>query len=155
MLAPRPGCGMIHNKENNRRIIRITKIGFKTGKISWKTNKRRRPPRCWRRGPRGGMIHAGDYLQTLPWHLNTLHHGPRIHHVLLDLPRYSIDRDKDKDRVKDKEKDKNKDRGKDKYIDKKTSQHFTLCHKFRWPSCCSNSACYVLNKCAPLFDLKF
>ena len=42
-----------------------------------------------------GMIHAADYLQTLLWHLNTLHHGPRIHHVphqrLLDTPQYTID----------------------------------------------------------------
>ena len=90
------------------------------------------------------MIHAGDYLQTLPWHLNTLHHGPRIHHVLLDLPRYSIDRDKDK----------HKDKGKDKYKDnKKISQHFTLYHKFRWTSCCSNCAGYVMNECAPSFVL--
>ena len=31
--------------------------------------------------PAARMIHAADYLQTLLWHLNTLHHGPRIHHL--------------------------------------------------------------------------
>ena len=79
----------------------------------WKTNKRSGRRGVGGAAPRGGVIHAGDYLQTLLWHLNTLHHGPRIHHVLLDLPRYSIDWDKDKNKDKDKDKDKDDDKYKD------------------------------------------
>ena len=54
------------------------RITPKTVRIMWKTNKRRRPPRCWRRGPSWWDDSCGRLLANSP--LTSQHFTPRAAH---------------------------------------------------------------------------